>query len=266
MRKTKIICTLGPAVDSPDMLRKLLLSGANAVRLNFAHGRHEEHLGRLSLVRQVSEELRIPVATILDTKGPEIRIRTFNTDHVTLEEGAAFTVTTDDIVGDQHRVSVTYPLLHQALKPGNRILLDDGLIELLVSDIRGHDIGCVVVNGGILSSNKSINIPDVSLRLQSPTEQDVRNIHFAVENGMDFIAASFIRSRRTSWLSGPSWTGSAAATSRSSRNRKPGGRGQYRRYCGGLRRGYGRPGRPGRGNQRLGSTHHPEKHHCRLRH
>jgi pyruvate kinase len=195
MRKTKIICTLGPAVDDSAVMRKLLESGVNAVRLNFAHGSNAEHLERLRLVRQIAGELDVPVASILDTKGPEIRIKTFAAGRVSLDTGATFIITTDDIVGNEHIVSTTYGLLHDALKPGDRILLDDGLIELRVASVSGHDIICTVVNGGSLSNNKSMNIPDVSLRLQSPTEQDIRNIRFAVENGMDFIAASFIRNR-----------------------------------------------------------------------
>jgi pyruvate kinase len=196
MRKTKIICTLGPALDDPAVLKQLFESGVNAVRLNFAHGNSEEHLRRLRMVKQLSSELNIPVASILDTKGPEIRIRAFATDRVTLTAGSPFTITTENIIGDEHRVSTTYARLHEALKPGDRILLDDGLIELRVTGIQGPDIACTVVNGGVLSGNKSMNIPDVSLRLESPTAADVRNIRFAVDNGADFVAASFIRNRR----------------------------------------------------------------------
>jgi pyruvate kinase len=195
MRKTKIICTLGPAVDDADEMKKLLENGVDAVRLNFSHGTHEEHLQRLRLFKQIRDELNIPVASILDTKGPEIRIKTFSSERVTLSAGAVFIITTDDIVGDERRVSTTYPLLHKELKPGNRILLDDGLIELKVIEVKGTDIHCLVVNGGVLSNHKSMNIPDAAIRLESLTEKDVLDIRFAVENEMDFIAASFIRSR-----------------------------------------------------------------------
>lgn len=194
MRKTKIICTLGPAVDDVDTLKKLLKSGANAARFNFSHGTHAEHKIRLDRFKKVREELGIWAATILDTKGPEIRIKTFEEGRVTLKSGERFTITTADVAGDHRGVSTTYDNLHNELKHGDKILLDDGLIELKVSEVCGKDVVCNVVSGGDLSDNKSMNMPGVSINVAGLTESDERDIKFAVENDMDFIAASFIRS------------------------------------------------------------------------
>ncbi len=193
MRKTKIICTLGPAVDSEQAMRRLILAGMNAARFNFSHGTHESHLVQLNKLKRVRDELGRPVATILDTKGPEIRIRTFANGPITLKQGDVFTLTTEDVPGDQSRVSVTYSQLHKELAPGCRVLIDDGLVELNVTAIDGQEIRCTVETGGTLSSNKSINVPDVSIRLPSLTERDEQDIKFAVEQDFDFIAASFVR-------------------------------------------------------------------------
>ena len=193
MRKTKIICTLGPAVDSEDMIRTLIRSGMDAARFNFSHGSHPEHLARLNRLKAVRDTMGRPVATILDTKGPEIRIKSFATKTVTLEAGEPFTLTTDDIVGGQERVSVTYPKLHQELTPGQQVLIDDGLVAIRVDRIEGCDIRCTVENGGTLSANKSINIPGVHIQLPALTEKDVADIRFGVENDFDYIAASFVR-------------------------------------------------------------------------
>ena len=193
MRKTKIICTLGPAVDSEDMIRTLIRSGMDAARFNFSHGSHPEHLERLSLLKAVRDAMGRPVATILDTKGPEIRIRNFDTKSISLEAGDTFTLTTREAVGDQTHVSVSYPKLHQEVAPGQEILIDDGLVAIRVDEIRGEDIVCTVENGGTLSANKSINIPGVHIHLPALTEKDVADIRFGVENDFDFIAASFVR-------------------------------------------------------------------------
>ena len=193
MRKTKVICTLGPAVDNEETMRKLILAGMNAARFNFSHGSHEEHLARLTMLKRVRDELGAPVATILDTKGPEIRIKTFANGPVALEKGQSFMLSTDEVVGDATQVSVTYQNLHAEVGPGCRILVDDGLIELLVEKVEGHNIHCVVENGGPLSNNKSINIPDVNILLPSLTEKDKADLKFAAENDFDFIAASFVR-------------------------------------------------------------------------
>ena len=193
MRKTKIICTLGPAVDNEDTIRQLILGGMNAARFNFSHGSHAEQLARLNMFKSVRDSLGRPVATILDTKGPEIRIKSFAAGPVTLTKGQAFTLSTDEVEGNETQVSVTYQNLHQEVGPGCRILVDDGLIELLVESVEGHNIHCTVENGGPLSNNKSINIPNVSIMLPSLTEKDKSDLKFAAENDFDFIAASFVR-------------------------------------------------------------------------
>ncbi|HIY20612.1 MAG TPA: pyruvate kinase [Candidatus Flavonifractor merdigallinarum] len=193
MRKTKIICTLGPAVDSEDMIRQLIENGMNAARFNFSHGTHESHGAQLRKLKNVRDEMGASVATILDTKGPEIRVRSFAEGPVTLEKGQTFTLTTEDVPGTAEQVSVTYTNLHNEVGPGCRILVDDGLIELRVMEIDGRNIRCEVENGGPLSSNKSINIPDVSILLPSLTEKDRADLKFAAENEFDFIAASFVR-------------------------------------------------------------------------
>ncbi len=193
MRKTKIICTLGPAVDDEDMIRKLILAGMNAARFNFSHGTHESHLAQLQKLRHVRDELGLPVAAILDTKGPEIRIKTFQDGRIELQKGDTFTLTTADCEGGTDKVSVTYLNLHKEVAPGNHILVDDGLIDLLVEKIDGQEIVCTVENGGPLSNNKSINIPDVHILLPSLTEKDKEDLKFAVEQDFDFIAASFVR-------------------------------------------------------------------------
>ena len=193
LRKTKVICTLGPAVDSEELIRKLIRGGMDAARFNFSHGSHPEHLQRLQLLKTVRDSMSRPVATILDTKGPEIRIRSFETKSVTLEAGAPFTLTTREVPGDQTQVSVTYPRLHEELTPGQEVLIDDGLVAIRVEEIRGQDIRCVVENGGTLSANKSINIPGVHIHLPALTEKDVEDIRFGVENDFDYIAASFVR-------------------------------------------------------------------------
>ncbi|NLL39877.1 MAG: pyruvate kinase [Clostridiales bacterium] len=193
MRKTKIICTLGPSVGDEGMIKKLVLNGMNAARFNFSHGTHESHLRMLETLKSVREELNAPVATILDTKGPEIRIKSFKNGSVELKPGARFTLTVDDVAGDETRVSVTYKNLHREIKKGERILLDDGLIELRVIDISDNDIVCIVQNGGVISDNKGINTPDTDENLPSLTEKDIEDIRFGIENDFDFIAASFIR-------------------------------------------------------------------------
>ena len=165
----------------------------DAARFNFSHGSHPEHLARLNMLKAVRDAMGRPVATILDTKGPEIRIKSFETKSITLEPGDPFTLTTEDLVGNQERVSVTYLQLHQELSPGQEILIDDGLVAIRVERIEGTNIICVVENGGTLSANKSINIPGVHIQLPALTEKDVEDIRFGVENDFDFIAASFVR-------------------------------------------------------------------------
>ena len=194
MRKTKIICTLGPATDDENVLRELLLNGMNVARVNMSHGTHEEQKVRIDSVKKLREELDLPIAILLDTKGPEIRTGNFSKGPVTLESGQEFTLTTEDIDGDTTRCSVTFKTLPQELEEGNRILIDDGLIELRVKSLTDTDVVCKVINGGNVSSHKGINIPNVKLSLPFISEQDKKDIAFGVEQDVDFIAASFTRS------------------------------------------------------------------------
>ncbi len=193
MRKTKIICTIGPASDSEDMLTKLMMGGMNVVRLNFSHGSHEEHKKRVDAVKKVREGLNLPVALLLDTKGPEIRTGRFLTNTVMLEEGNGFVLTYEDIEGDSTKCSVSYKELYKDVEPGSHILINDGLVEMVVIDIIDKDIHCKILNGGEISNNKGINVPGTRINLPSMTEKDIKDIIFAIENEFDFIAASFIR-------------------------------------------------------------------------
>ena len=192
-RKTKIICTLGPATDDPAILRDLIRNGMNAARFNFSHGTHEEQLQRLNRFTAIRDSCGEPIATILDTKGPEIRIRSFSTHSIELHPGDHFTLTSEPIVGDSTRVAVTYEHLPEELQPGQQILIDDGLIAITVQEICGTEIHCIVVNGGVLSANKSLNIPGTHIHLPALTDQDISDICFGIEHDFDFIAASFIR-------------------------------------------------------------------------
>ncbi|HEX3040193.1 MAG TPA: pyruvate kinase [Caproiciproducens sp.] len=194
MRKTKIICTLGPATDREDVLRQLMLSGMNVARLNFSHGTAEEQKVRADAVKKLREELHLPVALLLDTKGPEIRIKKFKQPKVTLHTGDKFVLTSRDITGDETAVSITFDRLPMEVTPGTRILIDDGLIELKVDSSTDTDISCTVVNGGTLSSQKSINVPGIKLSLPFISPKDKEDIAFAVREDFDFIAASFTRS------------------------------------------------------------------------
>ena len=176
MRKTKIICTLGPAVEKEGVLEKLILNGLNVARFNFSHGSHEEHKGRVDLVRNASKNVGLPVALLLDTKGPEIRTGKFGPKEVTLVEGEEFTLVNDEILGDETKVSVSYKELYKDVTKGNSILINDGLIELEVLEIVGKDVRCKILNGGVLSNNKGINVPNVILNLPALTWSDVYSL------------------------------------------------------------------------------------------
>lgn len=196
MRKTKIICTLGPAADSDDIVRELMLAGMNVARLNFSHGSYEEHQQRIDRVKRIREELNLPVALLLDTKGPEIRTGEFEGGKVNFEEGSQVIIREKDVMGTTKEFSVSYKELAGDVKVGSRILIDDGLIELIVKKISGGDIYCTVSNGGPVSTKKSVNVPDVELCLPALTAKDKEDILFAVKNEFDFIAASFVRKAR----------------------------------------------------------------------
>ena len=194
MRKTKIVCTLGPVINDA-VLKELVLQGLNVARFNFSHGSHEEHGGRFDMVERVRKETGMPIATLLDTKGPEVRVCKFQDDKkVQLTKGNKFTLTVRDILGTEDIVSVTYKDLAKDMAPGKRILLDDGLIELVVDEIKdGTDIVCTIQNDGVVSNNKGVNLPDTRLSMPFISEKDRGDIIFGIERGYDFIAASFTR-------------------------------------------------------------------------
>lgn len=193
MRKTKIICTLGPSTDDRVVLKQLVENGMDVARLNFSHGSHEEHLNRIKALREVCREVGRQVAILLDTKGPEIRTKTFKEDAVKLEEGNTFILTGRDVEGDKSICSVTYENLAEDISVGDTILLDDGLIELKVENIKDKDVECQVINSGIIKGHKGINIPNSHIRLPYLSEKDTSDILFGIENDVDFIAASFVR-------------------------------------------------------------------------
>ena len=194
MRKTKIVCTLGPATNDVEIMKQLIHNGMDAARINFSHGTYETHAETIAKLKQAREELNAPIPLILDTKGPEIRVKTFKEDKVRLEEDATFTLTTREVEGDVNIVSVTYADLPKDVHRGSRILIDDGLIELKVEDITETDVVCKVVNGGVVKSRKGVNLPGVEVNLPSLMEKDIEDLKFGVENGFDIVAASFIRS------------------------------------------------------------------------
>lgn len=194
MKRTKIICTMGPNTDDEEMMRKLAKAGMDIARFNFSHGDHEEQKTRMDLLKKVRKELKLPIAILLDTKGPEIRTGILEGGQkVYLEEGSQFTLTTKQIEGNNTRCSQTYKDLPKDVKAGDTILIDDGLIQLTVEEVTDTDVVCRVVNGGELGQKKGINVPNVEVKLPAITEQDKNDILFGIEQGIDFIAASFVR-------------------------------------------------------------------------
>ena len=196
MRKTKIICTIGPACEDEETLTQLCLAGMNVARLNFSHGTHEEHLKKIQTIKKVREKLNLPVAIMLDTKGPEYRIKTFRDGQVTLREGDVFTFTTDEVEGDQTRVSVNYKGLMDDLSVGDTILLNNGLIIFEVTALTKTEAACVVKVGGVLSNRKSMSFPNKVLRQKYLSDQDKDDILFGVQNDVDFVACSFVSTRQ----------------------------------------------------------------------
>jgi pyruvate kinase len=195
MRKTKIICTIGPASESEEMLRELMLAGMNVARFNFSHGTHEEQKQKLARVIKVSAELDLPVATLLDTKGPEIRLRDFEGGSAMLESGQEFILTTQEMLGTNKKAAITYKNLKDDIKVGSTILIDDGKIEMRVEKIEGEEIHCRVINGGKVSNHKGINAPGACLSMPFISDVDYEDIKFCAQMGYDFIAASFVRCR-----------------------------------------------------------------------
>jgi pyruvate kinase len=193
MRRTKIVCTLGPAVDDEALLRELVLRGMNVARFNFSHGTHEEHRRRVEILKKVRVELGLPMPLLLDTKGPAIRTGLFQGGTADLVEGSEFRIVHDDVLGDATRCAISYKDLYLDVSPGSRILIADGLVELDVVGTKDQDVVCRVRNGGTIGDQKSVNLPDIGIRLPSLTEKDIDDIRFGVDNGFDFIAASFVR-------------------------------------------------------------------------
>ena len=193
IRKTKIVCTMGPNLFEKHLIAPLMKAGMNVTRFNFSHGTYETHQHYYDEVCRIRDELGLPIATMLDTKGPEIRVRSFKNGRVTLQNGQLFTLTTDEVEGDEERVSITYKELPQDIAVGSSILIDDGLIGMQVERIDGADIVCRVLNGGVVSNNKGVNIPNAHLSMPFISEKDHQDILFAIKNGYDFIAASFTR-------------------------------------------------------------------------
>ena len=192
MRKTKIICTIGPASEKPEVFREMCLQGLNVARLNFSHGTHEEHQKKIDMIKAVRGELKLPIAIMLDTKGPEYRIRTFRNGKITLRDGDDFTFTTREVEGDEHIVSVSYKGLAEDLAPGDRVLVNNGLVIFEVKEIEGTEIRCRVITGGVLSDRKSMSFPGKVMRQVYLSEQDKADLLFGIENGVDFVAASFV--------------------------------------------------------------------------
>lgn len=194
MKKTKIVCTIGPSSDSYEVLKALVNEGMNVARLNFSHGTHPEHKNRIDTIKKLRDDLDEPIAIMLDTKGPEIRIKTFKDGMIRIEQGQDFTLTSEDVEGDETRVSVTYKDIAKDLKADDRVLIDDGLVEFTVISVDENNVYMRAVNSGELSDRKGVNLPSVKVNLPTLTEKDIEDLIFGIENDVDFIAASFIRS------------------------------------------------------------------------
>ncbi len=195
MRKTKIVCTLGPATDNEEVLRQMMIEGMDVARCNFSHGTYEDHKRRMDMVKKLRKEVGKPVAILLDTKGPEVRVKDFKEGKVMLEEGQLFTLTADEVEGTKDIVSVTYNRLYEDLEVGMRVLMDDGLIEMTVEKVDKNNIVCRVINGGAVSNHKGVNVPDVDLSMPYISDRDREDILFGIEQDVDFIAASFVQKK-----------------------------------------------------------------------
>lgn len=195
MRKTKIVCTLGPSTDKESVLKQMMIEGMNVARCNFSHGTYEEHKKRMNMVKKLRKEVGKPVAILLDTKGPEVRVKDFKEGKVMLEAGQLFTLTADEVEGTKDKVSVTYNRLYEDLEVGMRVLIDDGLIEMKVEKVDKNDIVCRVINGGVVSNHKGVNVPDVDLSMPYISDKDREDILFGISQDVDFIAASFVQKK-----------------------------------------------------------------------
>lgn len=195
MRKTKIVCTLGPSTDNEGVLKQMMIEGMNVARCNFSHGTYDEHKKRMDMVKKLRKEVGKPIAILLDTKGPEVRVKDFKEGKVTLEEGQLFTLTAEEVEGTKDKVSVTYNRLYEDLEVGMRVLIDDGLIEMKVEKVNKNDIVCRVINGGVVSNHKGVNVPDVDLSMPYISDKDREDILFGISQDVDFIAASFVQKK-----------------------------------------------------------------------
>ena len=196
MRKTKLICTIGPASENEETLTRMFEAGMNVARLNFSHGSHEEHQKKIDLIKKVREKMNLPVAIMLDTKGPEYRIRTFRDGRITLKEGDPFTFTTEEIEGDETRVAVNYKGLVNDLKVGDRITVNNGMVVFEVRALKGNDAVCEVITGGVLSNKKSMSFPNKVMSGPYLSEQDKADLLFGIKNDVDFVAASFVSTKQ----------------------------------------------------------------------
>ena len=194
MRKTKVICTIGPASENEEVLTRMMEAGMNVARLNFSHGSHEEHQKKIDLIKRVREKMGMPIPIMLDTKGPEYRIRTFAEGSVEIKEGQSFTFTTDEVEGDETRVAVNYKNLHNELKPGDTVTANNGMVVFEVQNVAGHNINCVCKVGGTLSNRKSMSFPNKVMSGPYLSAQDKKDIIFGIQQGVDFVAASFVSS------------------------------------------------------------------------
>lgn len=195
MRKTKIICTIGPASENEETLTSMCMAGMNVARLNFSHGSHEEHQKKIDLIKKVREQLNLPIAIMLDTKGPEYRIKTFENHKIVLKDGDTFTFTVDDVEGNNERVSVSYKNLVKEINVGDRILVNNGLLIFEVKEIKKNDAVCDVIVGGEMSDRKSMNFPNHVMKGPYLSEDDKKDILFGIKNDVDFVAASFVSSK-----------------------------------------------------------------------
>lgn len=193
MRKTKIICTIGPASNNEEVIRGMFKAGMNTGRFNFSHGTYDDHEKNIALFRRVRDELELPGAVLLDTKGPEIRLKTFKNGKINVQDGQTFIITTDDIVGDETKVSITYERFAQEVKSGVLVLIDDGKVVMQVQQVKGNDVALNVLHGGRISDHKGVNIPNAELTLPFMSDQDKSDLLFGIEQGVDYVAASFVR-------------------------------------------------------------------------
>lgn len=195
MGKTKIVCTLGPSTDNESVLKQMMIEGMNVARCNFSHGTYDEHKKRMDMVKKLRKEVGKPVAILLDTKGPEVRVKNFKEGKVALEAGQLFTLTAEEVEGTKEKVSVTYNRLYEDLEVGMRVLIDDGLIEMKVEKVDKNDIVCRVINGGVVSDHKGVNVPDVDLSMPYISDKDREDILFGISQDVDFVAASFVQKK-----------------------------------------------------------------------